>query len=397
MASITHRRNAVLGAAFLMATSAIGPGFLTQTATFTNTLLASFGFVILLSILLDIGAQLNIWRIVVVSGKRAQDISNAVFPGAGYFLAALIVMGGLAFNIGNVGGAGLGFNSMFGIAPETGAIISGIIAILIFLRKEAGLLMDRFAQLMGFIMIALTFYVMFKTEPPVVEAAYRTFIPEQIDPIAIVTLVGGTVGGYITFAGAHRLLDAGIRGEKAMAEVSRSSVSAILIASTMRVVLFLAVLGVVAKGIPLNPKNPAETPFEYVAGNFGQVLFGVVIWAASITSVIGAAYTSVSFLTSLCPTIERNRNRWIIAFIVISTVVLVTVGKPAAVLVFVGTLNGLILPIALALILLAAYRSDIVGSYKHPICLAFAGWFVVIIMAILSGKTIISYVSSFLS
>ena len=230
MASITHRRNAVLGAAFLMATSAIGPGFLTQTATFTNSLLASFGFVILLSILLDIGAQLNIWRIVVVSGKRAQDISNAVFPGAGYFLAALIVMGGLAFNIGNVGGAGLGLNSMFGLAPETGAIISGIIAILIFLRKEAGLLMDRFAQLMGFIMIALTFYVMFKTEPPVVEAAYRTFIPEQIDPIAIVTLVGGTVGGYITFAGAHRLLDAGIQGEKAMAEVSRSSVSAILIA-----------------------------------------------------------------------------------------------------------------------------------------------------------------------
>ena len=94
MASITHRRNAVLGAAFLMATSAIGPGFLTQTATFTNTLLASFGFVILLSILLDIGAQLNIWRIVIVSGKRAQDISNAVFPKAGYFLAALIVMGG---------------------------------------------------------------------------------------------------------------------------------------------------------------------------------------------------------------------------------------------------------------------------------------------------------------
>ena len=85
---------------------------LTQTATFTNTLLASFGFVILLSILLDIGAQLNIWRIVIVSGKRAQDISNAVFPKAGYFLAALIVMGGLAFNIGNVGGAGLGLNSI---------------------------------------------------------------------------------------------------------------------------------------------------------------------------------------------------------------------------------------------------------------------------------------------
>ena len=52
------------------------------------------------------------------------------------------------------------------------------------------------------------------------------------------------------------------------------------------------------------------------------------------------------------------------AGVVVSTAVLVTVGKPAAVLVFVGTLNGLILPIALALILLAAYRSNIVGIFQ---------------------------------
>ncbi|MFP3489431.1 hypothetical protein R0K20_17715, partial [Staphylococcus sp. SIMBA_130] len=45
----------ILGAAFLMGSSAIGPGFLTQTAVFTEQLLASFGFVILMSIILDIG------------------------------------------------------------------------------------------------------------------------------------------------------------------------------------------------------------------------------------------------------------------------------------------------------------------------------------------------------
>lgn len=156
---MSNNRNALLGAAFLMATSAIGPGFLTQTATFTQTLAASFGFVILLSILLDIGAQLNIWRIIAVSEKKAQDIANAVLPGAGYFLAALIVMGGLAFNIGNVGGAGLGLNILTGVSAETGALISGAIAVGIFLFKEAGKAMDRFAQLMGFVMIALTIYV----------------------------------------------------------------------------------------------------------------------------------------------------------------------------------------------------------------------------------------------
>ncbi|VEH66814.1 Mn2+ and Fe2+ transporters of the NRAMP family [Rodentibacter pneumotropicus] len=233
-----NNRNALLGAAFLMATSAIGPGFLTQTATFTQSLLASFGFVILLSILLDIGAQLNIWRIIAVSEKKAQDIANVILPGTGYFLSLLIVMGGLAFNIGNVGGAGLGLNILTGVSPEIGAIISGSIAVCIFLVKEAGKTMDRFAQIMGFVMIALTIYVAAQTNPPIGEAVFRTFIPEKLDVIAIVTLVGGTVGGYITFAGAHRLLDAGIKGKTSLKEVSKSSVSAILISSVMRIVLF---------------------------------------------------------------------------------------------------------------------------------------------------------------
>lgn len=392
-----NNRSTLLGAAFLMATSAIGPGFLTQTATFTQTLLASFGFVILLSIVLDIGAQLNIWRIIAVSEKRAQEIANLVFPGAGYFLAFLIVIGGLAFNIGNVGGAGLGLNLILGISPEMGALISGILAVGIFLLKEAAKAMDRFAQLMGFIMIILTFYVMFKSQPPVGEALYHSFLPEQIDPMAIVTLVGGTVGGYITFAGAHRLLDAGIKGQGALSDVNKSAVSAILIASIMRIVLFLAVLGVVSKGVTLNPQNPASTPFEYVAGNVGLIIFGIVIWAASITSVIGAAYTSVSFISSFSPFITKHRNCFIVTFILISTMVLTTIGRPAEVLVLVGALNGFILPISLGLILLSAYKRNIVGDYHHPMWMTFCGVIVVVSMAIMSVQTFSHYLTRLMS
>ncbi|WP_150539429.1 NRAMP family divalent metal transporter [Actinobacillus vicugnae] len=392
-----NNRNALLGAAFLMATSAIGPGFLTQTATFTQTLVASFGFVILLSILLDIGAQLNIWRIIAVSEKKAQDIANAVLPGAGYLLALLIIMGGLAFNIGNVGGAGLGLNILTGISPEMGAIVSGAIAIGIFLFKEAGKVMDRFAQVMGFVMIALTIYVAANANPPLGEAITHTFLPEKLDVIAIVTLVGGTVGGYITFAGAHRLLDAGVKGKNSLKEVSKSSISAILIASIMRVVLFLAVLGVVSQGVKLDPSNPAATPFSYIAGNVGLMIFGIVIWAASITSVIGAAYTSVSFITSFSPAIEKYKNGWIIAFIAISTAVLATIGRPAQVLVFVGTLNGLILPISLGLILLAAYKTKIVGDYKHPVWMTIIGVIVALSMAILSAMTLSKYIQGLIS
>lgn len=67
------RRTALLGAVFLMATSAIGPGFLTQTATFTAKLGAAFAFAILISVLLDIVIQLNVWRVIAISGRRAQE------------------------------------------------------------------------------------------------------------------------------------------------------------------------------------------------------------------------------------------------------------------------------------------------------------------------------------
>src|SRR5215217_1241757 len=107
-----------------MATSAIGPGFLTQTSKFTEELLTSFGFIILISLLLDIGAQVNIWRILTVTNNRAQDIANKLLPGLGLFLACLIAFGGLVFNIGNIAGTGLGLQALTGLDAKLGAIIS---------------------------------------------------------------------------------------------------------------------------------------------------------------------------------------------------------------------------------------------------------------------------------
>ncbi|XXM74355.1 NRAMP family divalent metal transporter [Lysinibacillus sphaericus] len=386
----TSNISVLLGAAFLMATSAIGPGFLTQTTVFTEQLAASFGFVILISIIIDIGAQLNIWRIIAISEKRAQDIANDILPGLGYFLAFLIVAGGLAFNIGNIAGAGLGTNVLFGISPEMGALFSGLIAIGIFLFKEAGRLMDKFAQILGFLMILLTLYVMFTSSPPVGEAVTKTFMPDTIDFMAIITLVGGTVGGYITFAGGHRLLEAGITGRDALPEITKSSVSAIGIASLMRIFLFLASLGIVAQGLQIDPSNPPASVFNLAAGNVGYKMFGIVMWSAAVTSVVGAAYTSVSFIRTFSPLLEKYHKWLIIGFIVISTLVFVSIGKPVAVMILVGALNGLILPIALGVMLLAAHKKKIVGDYKHPVWLTVFGLIIVAAMSYMGVYTMIN-------
>ncbi|WP_347160066.1 NRAMP family divalent metal transporter [Pontibacter chitinilyticus] len=387
-----RNRRVLLGAAFLMATSAVGPGFLTQTTVFTQTLGASFGFVILLSVILDIGVQLNVWRVIAVSGKRAQDIANAVLPGLGLFIAVLIVLGGLAFNIGNIGGAGLGCNVLFGISPELGAILAALVAIAIFLVKEAGKMMDRFTQLMGLLMLLLIVYVAVTSSPPVGEALAKTVAPDKLDLMAIITLVGGTVGGYITFAGGHRLLDAGVKGQEALPQVTTSALSGVTVASAIRIFLFLAALGVISQGLTLDKANPPASVFQLAAGTVGYKIFGVVMLSAAITSVVGAAYTSVSFIKSFHPTIARQENWVIIGFILVSTVLFITIGKPVRLLILAGALNGLILPVTLGTILLAAYNSKVVGNYRHPLWLTLFGVLVVLIMAWLGGYTLLQQV-----
>lgn len=385
-------KGVLLGAAFLMATSSIGPGFLTQTTVFTQQLAASFAFVILISLLLDIFAQLNVWRIIAVTGLRGQEIANKVLPGLGAVLAILIVFGGLAFNIGNVAGAGLGLNAMLGLSPITGAIISAIFAIFIFAVKEASKAMDKVVQVAGSIMIILMLYVAFTTAPPVGEAVVNTVKPAEISVYAIITLVGGTVGGYITFAGGHRLLDAGIKGEKSLPLVTKSSVTGIVVTGIMRVALFLAVLGVVSQGLTIDSSNPPASVFHLAAGDVGYRLFGVIMWAAAITSVVGAAYTSVSFIRSFSPVIEKYHNWITILFIIVSTMTFALVGEPVQVLILAGALNALILPLALGTLLVAANKKNIVGTYKHPLWLSITGGAVVIVMGYLGIMTMIKQI-----
>ncbi|MFB9798711.1 NRAMP family divalent metal transporter [Arthrobacter citreus] len=368
------KRSAILGAMFLMATSAIGPGFITQTAVFTVNLGAAFAFAILVSILVDMAVQLNVWRIIGISGLRAQVLGNKVLPGIGWVLAVLVFVGGLVFNVGNIAGTGLGLNAMLGLDPKIGSAISAALAILIFLSKRAGLALDRVVVFLGALMILLMLYVAIVANPPVGSALKNTVLPDQVDFLAITTLIGGTVGGYITYAGAHRMVDAGNSGVQNLGSITRASLLGVIVTGIMRVLLFLAILGVVAGGAALTSGNLAAEAFGIAAGQVGIRLFGVIFWAAALTSVIGASYTSVSFITNLT-TKARTRNLLTVAFIAVCTGAYLLLGQtPQTLLVFAGAFNGLILPLGFAVLLWAAWRRrDLLAGYNYPKWLLIVG------------------------
>jgi Mn2+/Fe2+ NRAMP family transporter len=358
---------ALSGAAFLMAVSAIGPGFLTQTTQFTAQLGASLAFAILLSTLIDIGAQLNTWRVVCVSGRRGQEVAGAVVPGLGWLVLAVILAGSFIFNLGNLGGCALALEALAGLPQWLGASLSALAAIALFLAPRMLAGVDRCSRMLGVGMVLMTLYVVVVTAPPLAEAARQAILPERIDFAAVVTLVGGTVGGYIMFSGAHRLLDGGVVGPEQVGRITWASVQGILITGVMRLAVFLAVLGVVQRGAELSSDRPVFDAFRAGAGTPGYVLSGLVFWSAAITSVVGCSYTSISFVQA-----EGGRSRRALITGFIAASLAVTLGlhalglRPTPLLVAAGTVNGMLLPVVLGVILIAAYRRSLMGDYRHP-------------------------------
>lgn len=355
-----------------MATSAIGPGFLTQTAEFTARHRADFAFAILASVVLDVIVQTNVWLVLGVSRRRGQDLAFAVLPGLDRFLVALILFGGLVFNVGNVAGCALGLQ-VLGLPPSIGAVLSSVLAIALLSAPRAGAVLDMFARVLGGLMILLTLVVMTAAHPDYAAALHGAVSPSRIDALSIVTLLGGTVGGYITYAGVHRLIDAGIGGDGDVSKLRRGAIQGIVVTGVMRAILFLAVLGVVATGASLDPANPAASAFRLGAGEWGYRFFGLVLWSAAITSVVGCSYTTLSFLHGK-RLVDTRRFEALVLFIGASLALYLAVGRPVRLLIAAGGLNGLILPMTLGIVLVASRRSSLMGSYRHPIVLQTLGW-----------------------
>ncbi len=298
--------------------------------------------------------------------------------------------------MGNVGGVALGFNAMIGLDQKVGAVVAGCLGIIIFINKNAKTIMDKVATVLAAIILVTVLVVAIISEPPLGEVGkglvnFNYLLdPETNMFTALTTLLGGSCGGYIAFSGAHRLLDAGISGPENIGHVRKSVLQGCGTSGAVRILLFLAVLGTCMSGTQwlaenakiitdaANGGNPAAEAFRLAAGDLGYRLFGLCLFSAGVSSVVGAAYTSVSFLKTLHPFIAKYERQFVVGFIAFSTLMMVIVGNAAALLIIAGAFNGLILPVTLGVMLFAGRSNRIVGTeYKHPIPLIILGAIVV--------------------
>ncbi|KAB7708491.1 hypothetical protein GBN32_13340 [Plesiomonas shigelloides] len=392
----TWQQKAVLSVAFLMATTSVGPGFLTQTAVFTNIYKVDMAFPVLASMFITFGIVMNLWRIVGVSGLRIQDIANRVAPGMGYVVGTLLALGAVAFNFGNVSGAALGINVLTGIDTTWGALFTGVVGCLLFVVHNASKRMDQMARYLGLFMIVLIAYVAMTSLPPMGETLTAAVMPGDLGNLLLptLTIVGGAVGGYYT--GAQRLVDIGLQGQENIPSIKKAAWAGISIAVVIRILLFLAIFGVIATGAVLDKANPAADAFRQGAGQVGYFIFGLVLFVASITSVVGNSYMAISLIKTLFPVVARHEKTWCIAFIALTSLGTVTMNMPILLLMLAGLVNSIILPIVLGMVLAATRRKDIVGNYQHPIYLTVIGAVIVLVMAVSSVANISNFVTKFI-
>ncbi|MGF1909565.1 divalent metal cation transporter [Vibrio kasasachensis] len=393
---ISWQKKAILSVAFLMATTSVGPGFLTQTAVFTNIYKIDMAFPVFASMFITFGIVMNLWRIVGVSGLRIQDIANKVAPGMGYFVGILLALGAVAFNFGNVSGAALGINVLTGVDTMWGALFTGLVGSLLFVVHNASKRMDQMARYLGLFMIILIAYVAMTSLPPMGETLVAAVAPSDFGNLLLptLTIVGGAVGGYYT--GAQRLVDIGLQGKENVPTIKTAAWAGISIAVVIRILLFLAIFGVISAGAVLDASNPAADAFRQGAGETGYFIFGLVLFVASITSVVGNSYMAISLIKTLFPVVARNEKTWCVGFILVTSLGTVTMNMPILLLMLAGLVNSIILPIVLGIVLAATRRKDIIGEYKHPMYLTAIGSLIVVVMAGASVTNIGNFVAKFI-
>lgn len=372
-----QQKRKLIGAIFIMMTASITPAFLLTTADLTNELKTTFAYVILVTLIIELGFQMNLWRVVSVSGKPIHQLINTIVPKLGNVISFFVILGGLAFNIIAIIGMGVGFNLALGLDVKVGATIGVFLAILIFAFKAGRDNLDLIAPILGVVILLITAftYIFVFNKVPYDEVFVRTIMPQNIErtivPIAMV--LAGTIGGYISLSGAHRLIDGKITGMKYRHVVTNASNLSVILTSLVRVFIFLIVIALIASNTILFSDSVLESAFVEIYGDYGNVALGVLFIIAAVTSISATTYTAGTMIQSYNIALKKHLNIVLVMYIVTAWLIYLMVEEPTILVLCSFALNGILIPVILGGMLHATRRKDIVGAYKHPLWMSIFG------------------------
>jgi manganese transport protein len=385
-----------MGPGLLVAAAFIGPG----TVTTASVVGASTGYALLWTLVFSIFATIILQemsaRLGVVSRAGLGEALRTTFDNplfkivAVLMVVAAIAFGNAAFETGNIIGAALGLEAIFGLSTQVWAIVIGVSAFAL-LASGAYRVIERALVALVIVMSIVFLVTAIMVRPSLGDFLGGVFAP-SIPPGALITviaLIGTTVVPYNLFLHASSVQEKwpeSVPTRQAVAESRTDTTLAIILGGLITLaVVATAAAAFFGTGTEIESAGQMAEQLEPLLGPAAKYFFAIGLLAAGLTSAVTAPLAA-AYATSGALGWERNlRNRkfqavWAV-IIVIGTVLAVLGTNPVAAILFAQAANGLLLPVVAVFLLVVMNRSDLLREYKNGVVANILGTVVVVIVA----------------
>ncbi|WP_405415411.1 Nramp family divalent metal transporter [Maribacter sp. Asnod1-A12] len=388
-----------LGPGVLVAAAFIGPG----TVAACTLAGVHFGFSLLWAMLLSIIATYILQemsaRLGIVTQKGLADvikqelhnpwIRNSVIA----LIFSAIIIGNASYEAGNIGGATLGMEALFGAAYGNlyPFILGGLAFLLLYLGSYKALekvfIVLVLIMSLSFVMTAIL------TKPDIwglIKGLFVPTIPEK-GILTIIALVGTTVVPYNLFLHAA-LVSEKWKSKDDLKLAKRDTLVSIILGGLVSVSIIISAAAI--NSTEVNNVIDMAKALEPLYGSAALYFLGIGMCAAGITSAITAPLAAAYVANSCFGWNARFKDakfRMIWMIILGLGVFFLSFGiKPIEIIKFAQITNGLLLPVIAVFLLWVVNRAGVMGKYKNSMLQNIFGGLIILLSVLLGAKSILT-------
>lgn len=386
-----------IGPGVLVAAAFIGPG----TVTACTLAGVEFGYALLWAMLLSVLATIILQemsaRLGIITQKGLAEVikQELKIPWVRNTIVAIIlgaiVVGNAAYEAGNIGGATLGLEAIFG--PAYISFYPWIIGFCAFVLLYIGSYKVLEKVLVSLVIVmSLSFLVTaIITKPDVFAILNGLFVPsvpaESI--LTIIALVGTTVVPYNLFLHAS-LVSEKWKSPNDLKAVKRDTYISIALGGLVSMSIIIAAT-TIQSGEVKNVMDLAKS-LQPLYGDAAKYFMGIGLFAAGVTSAITAPLAA-AYVANSCfgwkVGLKHMKFKLVWMIILGIGVLFMTLGiKPIEVIKFAQIANGILLPAIAIFLLWVVNRSSVMGKYKNTLLQNIFGLIIIALAIVLGAKSI---------
>lgn len=386
-----------IGPGVLVAAAFIGPG----TITACTIAGVSFGYALLWAMLLSIVATMVLQemaaRLGIVTQKGLADIIKQELQNKWLKVFVItvvlgaILIGNTAYEAGNLGGATLGLEAIFGkLYNKFYPLIIGVLSFVLLWLGSYKSLEKIFVGLIGLMSFSFIITAIL-TKPNLSKIISGLFIPSMPSDslLTVIALVGTTVVPYNLFLHAS-LVNEKWKSKSDLKTARWDTIISIGLGGVVSMCVIIAAAAIPGDEV----KNAMDLAMglEPLFGNTARYFMGIGLFAAGITSSITAPLAA-AYVANSCFGWKASFKDWRFRMVWISIlligVVFLSFGiKPIEVIKFAQVANGILLPAIAVLLVWMVNKSSVMGAYKNTVIQNIGGYLIIAFSLFLGLKSI---------